>query len=431
MKSIGFLTGLLVLIALSLPVAAILGDLAIVMDFFWNNGRLQRTFGGFLWEKSNQYLLLSIPLFVLLGEINLRSGIAARMYGAVAQWISWLPGGLMHANIGASAIFAATSGSSVATSATIGTVAYPEIARNGYSESLFLGSIAAGGTLGILIPPSVTLIVYGVLTQSSVPQLYMAGIVPGLLLAAMFSLTIWGMCLVRPELAGQRVPTSWGQRLRSLRDLVPPLVIFLGVIGTIYAGFATPTEAASIGVVLSLILAAINHTLSTRMLLESFEGTVRTTSMIMLIILAAMILNIVVGYFGAIQAATQLVATLGLQPWQLMLVVVAFYLVIGMFMETFSMMLTTIGVVFPLVTSMGYDPIWFGVVVVLLMEAALITPPIGVNLFVVQGIRSVGSPFRDVCIGATPFLVAMLVLIFLLIWQPGLATWLPDQVYQH
>jgi C4-dicarboxylate transporter, DctM subunit len=183
--------------------------------------------------------------------------------------------------------------------------------------------------------------------------------------------------------------------------------------------------------VLSLGLAAINRKLTAGMLLQSFEGTVRTTSMIMLIILAAMILNIVVGFFGAIQAATQLVADLGLEPWQLMAVVVVFYLIIGMFMETFSMMLTTIGIVFPLVTSMGYDPIWFGVVVVLLMEAALITPPIGVNLFVVQGIRKGGAPFRDVCIGATPFLVAMLILIVLLIWQPGIATWLPDLVYDR
>jgi C4-dicarboxylate transporter, DctM subunit len=429
MKELGFVGGLLVLIMLSLPVAAILGDLAIIMDWFWNNGRLQRTFGGFLWEKSTQYLLLSIPLFVLLGEINLRSGIAQRMYAAVATWIGWLPGGLMHANIGASAIFAATSGSSVATSATIGTVAYPEIKRHGYNEPLFLGTIAAGGTLGILIPPSVTLIVYGVLTQSSVPELYLAGVIPGLLLAVLFSLTALIICLIRPEMAGRRLSATWGQRLRSLRDLIPPGVIFLGVIGTIYAGIATPTEAASIGVVLSLVLAWINGTLSFRMLLDSFEGTVRTTSMIMLIILAAMILNIVVGFFGAIQAATGLVGRLGLEPWELMMIIVVFYLVIGMFMETFSMMLTTIGIVFPLVTAMGYDPIWFGIVVVLLMETALITPPIGVNLFVVQGIRTRGAPFRDVCIGASPFVVTMLAMVFLLMWQPWLATWLPSTVY--
>lgn len=429
MKAAGFLAGLVALIALSLPVAAILGDLAIVMDFFWNNGRLQRTFGGFLWEKSTQYLLLSIPLFVLLGEINLRAGLARQMYDAVAKWLSWLPGGLMHSNIGSSAIFAATSGSSVATAATIGTVAYPEIARHRYNEPLFLGSVAAGGTLGILIPPSVTLIVYGVLTQTSVPELYLAGVIPGLLLAGLFGVMILIVCLIRPEMGGDRIASTWGDRIAALADLIPPAIIFLGVIGTIYAGLATPTEAASIGVVLSLILAAWNRKLSASMLLASFEGTVRTTSMIMLIIFAAMILNIVVGFFGAIQAATEFIGTLGLTPLQLMLVVVVFYLVIGMFMETFSMMLTTIGIVFPLVTSMGYDPVWFGVMVVLLMETALITPPIGVNLFVVQGIRERGAPFRDVCIGAAPFVVAMLGLVALLIWQPGLATWLPQYVY--
>lgn len=431
MKGAAFVILLVLLILIALPVASILGNLAVVMDQFWNNGRLQRTFGGFLWEKSSQNLLIAIPLFILLGEIILRAGIAARMYAAMTNWIGWLPGGLMHANIGASALFAATSGSSVATSATIGTVAYPEIRRHGYNESLFLGTIAAGGTLGILIPPSVLLIVYGVLTQTSVPELYLAGLIPGIVLALLFSLTVAIMCLVRPSLAGRPVRASWSARLRSLRDLIPPLVIFLGVIGTIYAGIATPTEAASIGVVLAMGLALLNGTLSVRMLLESFEGTVRTTSMIMIIILAAMILNVVIGFFGVIQAATQLVGALGLEPWQLMLIIVVFYLVIGLFMETFSMMLTTIGIVFPLVISMGYDPVWFGVVVVLLMEAALITPPIGVNLFVVQGIRERGSQFRDVCVGAAPFVVAMLAMVFLLMWQPGLATWLPDLVYSR
>ena len=429
MKPALFVVGLILLIAASLPVAAILGNLAIVMDQFWNDGRLQRTFGGFLWEKSNQYLLLSIPLFVLLGEINLRSGMAARMYGAVATWLSWLPGGLMHSNIGSSAIFAATSGSSVATAATIGTVAYPEIERHRYNEPLFLGSVAAGGTLGILIPPSVTLIVYGVLTQTSVPELYLAGVIPGVLLAALFSTVILAVCLVRPGMGGDRIRASWRERLASLKDLIPPAVIFLGVIGTIYAGLATPTEAASIGVVISLVLAAFNGSLSGKMLVASFEGTVRTTSMILLIIFAAMILNIVVGFFGVIQATTEAMGALGLTPLQLMMLIVVFYLVIGMFMETFSMMLTTIGIVFPLVTSMGFDPVWFGVMVVLLMETALITPPIGVNLFVVQGIRDRGAPFRDVCYGAAPFVLAMLGLVFLLIWQPALATWLPQQVY--
>lgn len=429
MNPVAFIIGLFILIAASLPVVAILGNLAVIMDAFWNDGRLQRTFGGFLWEKSNQNLLLSIPLFILLGEINLRSGIAGRMYDAVAKWMSWLPGGLMHSNIGTSAIFAATSGSSVATAATIGTVAYPEIKRHRYSEPLFLGSVAAGGTLGILIPPSVMLIVYGVLTQTSVPELYLAGVVPGLILAGLFSLMILVICMIRPGMGGDRIRATWGARFGALFHLIPPAVIFLGVIGTIYTGWATPTEAASIGVVVSLILSILNRSLSSEMLMASFEGTVRTTSMIMLIIFAAMILNIVVGFFGAIQSVSETIGTLGLSPLQLMLLIVVFYLIIGMFMETFSMMLTTIGIVFPLVTSMGFDPVWFGIMIVLLMETALITPPIGVNLFVVQGIRTQGAPFRDVCIGAMPFMLAMLALVALLIWQPSIATWLPQQVY--
>ena len=430
MKAGIFLAALVFLVALALPVAAILGDLAIVLDWWMNDGRLSRTFGGFLWEKSTQYLLLSIPLFVLLGEINLRSGLASEMYGAVAKWLSWLPGGLMHANIGSSAVFAATSGSSVATAATIGTVAYPEIARRGYGEPLFLGSIAAGGTLGILIPPSVTLIVYGVLTQTSVPRLYLAGVLPGILLAALFSLTIAAICIARPAMGGERVYARWPERLRSLRELAPPAILFAGVVGSIYAGFATPTEAASIGVVISLAFASWRRTLSLPMLREAIEGTVRTTSMIMLIIFAAMILNIVIGFLGVIQAATEALGALGLSPLQLIGLVVLFYLAIGMFMETFSMMLTTIGLVFPLVTSMGFDPVWFGILVVLLMETALITPPIGVNLFVVQGIRREDAPFRDVCVGAAPFVAAMLLMVALLVWQPGLALWLPGAVYR-
>lgn len=429
MKSALFILALAILVAISIPVAAILGDLAIFVDYIYNNGRLTRTFGGFLWDKNVQYVLVSIPLFILLGEINLRSGVAARMYAAVSHWLSWLPGGLMHSNVGASAIFAATSGSSVATAATIGTVAYPEIAKRGYRELLFLGSIAAGGTLGILIPPSITLIVYGVLTENSVPELYLAGIIPGVLLAVMFSVIIALYCLVWPEAGGRQEPVSWQMRLRSLPDLVPPLIIFLGVVGTIYAGWATPTEAASIGVVVSLLLAALNRRLSVRLLMELFEGTVKTTSMIMFIIFAAMILNIVIGFLGVIQAMSAWIGQLGLSPLQLILLIVLFYVVIGMFMETFSMMLTTIGLVYPLVTSMGFDGVWFGIMVTLLMEVALITPPIGVNLFVVQGIRQKNAPFADVCIGAVPFVVAMLLLIFLLIWQPGLATWLPQSVY--
>src|SRR5690606_8357432 len=220
--------------------------------------------GEVLWQNSTEYLLIAIPMFVLLGEILLRSGIAESVYAAIVQWISWLPGGLMHANIGSCAMFAATSGSSVATAATVGTVALPEIDKRGYDERLFLGTIAAGGTLGILIPPSINMIIYGLLTNTSVPQLYLAGFIPGALLASLFSLTVLLFCVARPEWGGERMRFSLAACLRTLPYLLPPLGIFLVVVGSIYAGVATPTEAASLGVAAAMLLAAANGALSWR-----------------------------------------------------------------------------------------------------------------------------------------------------------------------
>ena len=420
---------LLGLVVSAVPVAAVLGILSLSLDEVFMRGRRSLMLGDFVWEQSIEYILVAIPMFILLGEIMLRAGIALRMYNAVIQWISWLPGGLMHANIGSSAIFAATSGSSVATAATVGTVAYPEIEKRNYQESLFLGSLAAGGTLGILIPPSINLIIYGLLTDSSVPELYLAGIIPGILLALLFMGMIAIACLRNPTWGGDKVETSWDQRFKVLPDLLPPLLLFLAVVGSIYAGVATPTEAASIGVVFALGIAAWNKALSIEMLKQAFEGTMRSSATIMLIILAAVFLNFVLGFMGITQAILEAIEALGLTPMQTMLVIVAFYLVLGMFMETLSMMLTTIPVVFPIVMHMGFDPIWFGILIIVLMEAALITPPIGINLYVVHGIRQRGGNFNDVSIGAVPFVIAMLVMIGLLLIFPGLATWLPGLFY--
>ena len=395
-------------------------------------GNLQAGIGEIIWDKSKEFILVAVPMFILLGEIMLRAGIARRMYGAVIQWLSWLPGGLMHANIGSCTIFAASSGSSVATAATVGTVAYPEIEARSYNESLFLGSLAAGGTLGILVPPSINLILYGLLTDTSVPELYLAGIIPGLILSGLFMSVIVIACLFRKDWGGQKVETSWGERLGSLPHLLPPILLFCAVVGSIYGGVATPTEAASIGVVMALIIAACFKTLSFSMLRDAFEGTMRTTAMIMIIVFAAIFLNFVLGFMGITQSMLNFIAALGLTPVETILLLVLFYLLIGMFMETLSMMLTTVPVVFPIVMGLGvveFSDVWFGILITILMEAALITPPIGVNLYVVQGIRSRGGEFNDVAKGAVPFVFAMLAMIFLLIWNPSLATWLPNLVY--
>jgi C4-dicarboxylate transporter DctM subunit len=423
------ITMLLGLVAAAVPVAAVLGILSLTLDEIFMRGRRSLMLGDFVWEQSVEYLLVAIPMFILLGEIMLRAGIAVRMYNAVAQWLSWLPGGLMHANIGSSAIFAATSGSSVATAATVGTVAYPEIEKRNYNESLFLGSIAAGGTLGILIPPSINLIIYGLLTNTSVPELYLAGIFPGLALALLFMAVVVVACLWKPHWGGVKVKTDWASRIRVLPDLLPPVMLFLAVVGSIYAGIATPTEAASIGVVFALISAAINKALNIEMLKEAFEGTMRSSATIMLIILAAVFLNFVLGFMGVTQVMLETIKELGWSPMETMIVIVLFYLLLGMFMETLSMMLTTIPVVFPIVAHMGFDPVWFGIMITVLMEAALITPPIGINLYVVHGIRARGGKFSDVSIGALPFLIAMFVLIAVLLVLPDIAVWLPQQFY--
>lgn len=415
---------LIVLLAMSVPVAGVMGVLGLALNHFYSAMPLDRAMGEIIWNASSEYILIAVPLFVMLGEILLRAGIAERVYNAIAQWLSWLPGGLMHANIGSCALFAATSGSSVATAATIGTVALPEIQRRKYDESLFLGTIAAGGTLGILIPPSINFILYGLLTNSSVPRLYLAGFIPGFLLASLFMLIVFVVCLVNPLKGGTRIETSWGQRLRVLPTLIPPIFIFLVVVGSIYAGVATPTEAASLGVVAALLLALWERRVSFAMLRAVAEGTMRTTAMIMLIIMAAQFLNFVLAAIGVTEGLGKLIEGLGLGQYGTMILIVVFYLILGCFMETISMMILTTPFIAPIVFGMGWDPIWWGVVLTVLIEAALITPPVGLNLYVVQGMRQRGS-INEVIRGSLPFVFAMLVLIALLMVWPDLALWLP------
>ena len=312
------IVGLLILVLAAVPVAAVLGTLSFVLDHISMGGSLTPALAEIYWDKSKEFILVAVPMFILLGEIMLRAGIAQRMYGAVIQWISWLPGGLMHANIGSCTIFAASSGSSVATAATVGTVAYPEIEARGYNERLFLGSLAAGGTIGILVPPSINLIIYGLLTDTSVPELYLAGIIPGIVLSSLFMLAIFVACVYRPAWGGTKVETTWAQRIKCLPDLLPPILLFMAVVGSIYGGIATPTEAASIGVCMAVIIAAYFKTLNWEMMKAAFEGTMRTTAMIMLIVFAAIFLNFVLGFMGITQAMLNFIRDMGLTPvqWQ-------------------------------------------------------------------------------------------------------------------
>ena len=423
---LGFaVTVLLALIALSVPIAAVLGVLGLLLGKFYSPMPVHMALGDVAWENGIEFLLIAVPLFILMGEILLRAGVTERMYRALSHWLSRLPGGLMHSNIGACTLFAATSGSSIATAATIGTVAMPQMIKGGYNKRLFLGTLAAGGTLGILIPPSINLIIYGMLTETSVPKLYLAGFVPGVLLAGLFMLTVCLASLFRPEWGGKRPKTDWGRRIRCLPDLIPPFGIFLVVVGSIYAGIATPTEAASFGVVASLGLAAWYRRLSVDMLKAAMLGAMRTNAMVMLIVLAAIFLNLVLALVGLTQAFNDFILNLGISPAMTLWVIIASFMFLGCFMENFSLMLIFTPLIAPIVSSLGYDLVWFGILMMLMLETALITPPIGVNLYVIQGVRGTGS-LNDVIFGALPFVLTLVVMIVLLVLFPDIALWMPN-----
>jgi tripartite ATP-independent transporter DctM subunit len=421
---VGFVL-LIGLMSLGLHVAFVMFAISMIGAVMYLGWPAAMQFGTQYWGATNNFVLVAIPLFVLLGELLVRGGFTDRMYRSLSDWLNPLPGGLLHTNIGASAMFAAVSGSSVATAATIGTVAIPAFKGRNYDPRLVLGTIAAGATLGILIPPSINMIIYGAMTNTSVGRLYAAGVIPGLLLTALFMAVIVVACWWRPSLAGAvEPPAPLGARLRRLVDLVPPLALFVVVMGSIYLGWATPTESAALGVVMALLLCVVYGTFSLRMLHESFITTVSITAMIMLIAAAAFFLNFVLGLMGVPQALASLASKLGNSQLLMFVVLTIFYLILGCFLDALAMVIGTIPIVFPLVTALGMDPVWFGIYLVVMAEIALITPPVGMNLYVVQGIRKEGL-ITDVIVGTLPFLAMMLLLVVLLWIFPDIALWLP------
>lgn len=416
----------LVLMALGLPVAVAIFALAAFAAANYLGTPLILNFGEILWGALDNFLLTAIPLFILLGEILLRAGVTDRMYEALSAWLSRLPGGLLHTNIGASAVFAAISGSSVATAATIGTVALPVLKERRYSERLALGSIAAGATLGILIPPSINMIIYGAITNTSVGKLFAAGILPGIALALLFMAVIALVTRITGSGAAVReVRVPWDVRLRMLAHLLPPAGVFVIVMGSIYTGWATPTESAALGVLASLAIAAGYGRLRIEMLHQALLATMQTTAVILLIIVAAFFLNFILGIMGVPATLTRWVADLGMTPIGLVFALACFYLILGCFIETLSMMIATIAITVPMLTQMGFDPVWSGIFLVLMMEISLFTPPIGMNLYVVQSVRREGD-ITDVMIGALPFLFTMLAFVAAITAWPGAVTWLPE-----
>ena len=418
---------LLVILGSSIAVGAGIALVGLVLNQLYSPMPLTRMMGELAWSTTSNFILTAIPFYIMFGEILLRSGIAERMYNAMTQWLSWLPGGLMHSNVGSCALFGSVSGSSVATAATIGVVAMGEIERHKYNERLFLGTLAAGGTLGILIPPSINMIIYGVMTDTSIPKLYLAGFLPGFVLTVLFSLTVLIACLWKPAWGGRKIETSWAQRWRTLPDLLPPLVLLLIVVGAIFFGLATATESAAVGILGALAITAWRRRLTFSMLREVCEGTVRTTAMVVAILVAAFFLNVVIQTIGLTQQLGKLISAYQLSPVEVLSAVILLYLVLGTFMEELSMMISTIPITTPLILQAGYDPVWFGVLLVLLIQTAMISPPFGINLFVIHGIRGRGM-LADVEIGSAPFVIALLVMIALICFVPGIVMWLPRAV---
>ncbi len=427
MLAVGFGLMLLMLI-IGFHIASALFLTAAFAAWWFFGDTMFRPFGTLMWGTLNNFLLVAIPLYVLMGEILVRGKITERMYVALDDWLRPLPGGLLHTNIAASAIFASISGSSVATAATIGTVAFPAFRGKKYSEPWVLGTVASGATLGILIPPSINLIIYGALTNTSIGQLFLAGVVPGVILALLFMGTIIVASTLNAAISASSDPVPWAVRRRRLRDLLPPLAIFLLVMGGIYGGWATPTEAAGLGVCGALILVAANRELGWHMLYECLLTTVRVTAMTLLILIAAFYLNFIVGVLGVPAQISSAMSQLDIPPWQMIVVLVIFYVMLGCFMDSLAMMIATIPIVFPVVTALGFDPLWFGIFLVVMCEIALITPPVGMNLYVVQAVRGHGS-VADVVVGVLPFLGCIFLLVAIMTVFPEMITWLPKTQY--
>lgn len=404
-------------------IGAALGVLGMLAGFALSDRPFWAFIGQTAWAPSSSFVLVSVPLFLLMGEILLRAGLSARLYHALNVWLDRTPGGLLHTNILSCSVFSAVSGSSVATAAAMGSVALPYFQGKGYDSRMVMGSLAAGGALGILIPPSIVFIVYALMTETSVGALYLAALGPALLMVLLFTIVILLNRKAAPP-PSESIPLR--DKLRALVGLIPIILLILVVLGTIYAGLATPTESAALGVVASLGIAAAEGRFSFRMLHQSAEAAARSTSMIGLILLGAYVLNYVIGLLGVPQLIASAVDGLPFPPWVVMLLIIAFYVALGTFMEGFSMIITTVPLVFPIVIALGYDPIWFGVVVTMLVEIALISPPFGTVLFVLQGMRRDGKQIGDLFVGVLPFVGAYILAILLLMIFPGIALWLPS-----
>jgi len=425
-----------VFFAVGLHVATALGLIGVTMMHFFSDRPLLDMLGQIAWNTNSNFVLVAVPLFVMMGEVLLYGKISERLYAVLSHWLAPIRGGLLHSDIAFSAVFGAISGSSAASAATVGAVSLPSFLARGYSERWVVGSLAAGGTLDILIPPSIAMVIYGVLAEESIGRLYLAGFIPGFLLSGVFMLIIYLAARIWPGIAPREAAPPWSVRLLGLLSLFPVFILMFLVLGTIYLGVATPTEAAAFGVVGAFALAALNGQMNKQMLKDVLLTTVRTSSMIMLIVTSAFLLSFALSILGIPAQMAAWVSSLHLTPVTFVILLVIFYLILGTFMEALSMMVTTVPILVPVLKSMGIDLVWFGIIMVILLEAALVSPPEGLNLYVIHGIRKSvqeeaglqPGTMIDLWLGVLPFMVGMALVIALIIEFPQIALWLPDLV---
>jgi tripartite ATP-independent transporter DctM subunit len=408
-------------IAISLSAAGIIGIMMVKPALL---GGLESV----VWNTVDNFVLTSVPLFLFMGTVILHSGISTRFYRSLALWMNRVPGGLAQTNIVACSIFAALCGSSVATAASIGAIAIPEMQRRGYGVRPMTGTLAAGGTLGILIPPSIPLIIYGSTVSESVGRLFVAAVIPGLLMAALFMAYLAIHARLRPnEFAPPDAPVPLAVKMAGLRDVLPLVLLAALIFGGIYAGIMTPTEAAGIGAVGAVVIAGLYGGLTFDVIRRSLLDTLRTNAMILLIIIGAQIMSFALVTAGIPRAIVASIQAINASPQVVLLLVCVMYLVLGCLVDALSLMLLTLPVVFPVMMAAGYDPLWFGIVLVILLEIGLITPPVGMNLFVIQGLAK--TSLGNVGWGSLPYVLLMILGVVLLTIFPQIALWLPKQMF--
>jgi len=404
----------------------IIGLVALLLNAPVDPGQVMATI---MWGQSSSWPLTALPMFIWMGEILFRTRVSEDMFEGLAPWTTGIPGRLMHVNVFASAVFAAVSGSSTATAATIGKISLPELLKRGYDQKMAYGSLAGAGTLGIIIPPSVAMIIYGFLTDTSIAKLFIAGVVPGFLLTVLFSgyIAIWALANPNKRPTHDDGATlSIRQRIYNSRRLIPIIILIIAVMGSIYGGVAAPTEAAVLGVVGALILSAIYGSLTWKTFVGSIYGAMTTSVMLAFILAASSVLTVAMGYTGLPRDLATWISELGLSQTGLILVLGVLFIVLGMFIDGISILVLTAAIIVPMVQQAGIDLIWFGVYLVIVVEVGLITPPVGFNLFVIQGISNKDIVF--IARGAVPFFLLMLVAVALIVVFPELVTYLPSQV---